>query len=93
MGHSDDVGCLEDGLIGEVGDVPGHLAGDQRLGHILIVYHLGPGLVNDAHALFHFGKGLGVEHVVGLFRVGHIDADIVRVLIDLVLGFGVNDLS
>ena len=93
MGHGDDVGRFQDGLIGEVRDISGHLSGEQRLGHILIVYHLSPGLVDDAHALFHLGKGLGVEHVVGLFCVGDIDADIIRVLVNLVHGFGMDGLS
>ena len=91
--QGDHVRGLEDDLVRKVGDVLPHPAAVEGAGHGLVVHHLGAGLVDDAHAHLHLGKGLVVEHVVGLLVVGDVDADVVGLLVNGLHILGPDDIT
>ena len=93
MRHGDHVRRLEDGLVREVRHILRDLPAAERFRHVLIVHHFGTGLVDDAHAVFHFGKGLCVQHVIGAVGEGDVDADVVAVFIQLFQVLRVDDLA
>ena len=84
MRQRDDILHADDLLIGKVRDIFADAAGGKSGEHGIVVHDLGARLVDDAHAVFHLGKRLGIEHVERLIRIRHVDADIVRLGIDAV---------
>ena len=84
MRQRDDILHTDDLLIGKVRDILADAAGGDSGEHGVVIHDLGARLVDDAHAVFHLGKCLGIEHVERLVRIRHVDADIVRLGIDAV---------
>jgi hypothetical protein len=48
------------------------LQGGQKIG---LVDDAAAGAIQNAHALFHFGKGGGIDHSFGFVRHRHVDGD------------------
>ena len=84
MRQRDDILHTDDLLIGKVRDIFADAARSEGGQHSVVIHDLGARLVDDAHAVFHLGKRLGIEHMERLIRVWHVDADIVRLGIDAV---------
>ena len=82
MGDGDHVLHQREGVVGEVGDIPGHLAALQGGDHVLVRHQAAPGQVDNAHAGLHLVEGGGVEHPLGVGRLGHVDGDVIAVFID-----------
>ena len=84
MRQRNDILHADDLLIGKVRDILADAAGGDSGEHGVVIHDLGARLVDDAHAVFHLGKRLGIEHVERLIRIRHVDTDIVRLGIDAV---------
>ena len=84
VGHGDDMMGPDQLVIGEVGDIGGHLAGIQGGEHGLVLHDLTPGQVNEPRAPLHLANGLGVNHVAGLIGIMDVDGNIIRPLVKLI---------
>ena len=84
MRQRDDVIHTDDLLVREVRDILADAAGGDGGKHGVVIHDLGARLVDDAHAVLHLGKRLGIEHMVRRVRIRNVDADIVRLGIDAV---------
>ena len=83
MGHGDDVGGLDDLVVGEVGDIGGDPAGVQSGDHGVVIHDLAAGQIDEPDAPLHGAEGLGVDHVAGGIGEVDVDGDIVGLLIQL----------
>ena len=93
VGHGDHVGRLENGLVGEVGDVFAYLTAFQGFGHGFVVHHLGPALIQDADTGAHLLEGGGVQQVMGAVGIRDVEADIIAVLENLIDAVGVENVT
>ena len=84
VASGNDVVHADDLFIGKVRDILADAAGGDGGQHGVVVHDLGTRLVDDAHAVFHLGKRLGIEHMERLVRIRHVDADIVRLGINAI---------
>ena len=88
-----DVSAAEYLLVGEIGDVFCDLARFESCEHRVVVNDLGAGFINDPHAVAHGGKGLCIEHMVGILVIGDIDSYIVAIAEYLVYIVGSDNLA
>lgn len=84
MGHGNDMGGLDNPVIGEIREVGRHLAGIQGGQHGLVVHNLAPGQIDEPHAPLHGADGLGVNHAFGLVGKVNVNGNIIGPLIKLV---------
>ena len=84
MRQRNDVIHTDDLLVREVRDILADAAGGNGGKHGVVIHDLGARLVDDAHAVLHLGKCLGIEHMVRRIRIWDIDADIIRFGIDAI---------
>ena len=82
MGDGHHVLAPQDFAVGEVGDVAGHLAAVQGGQHVVVVDQGAPRQVEDAYAALHHMECVLVEHSLGLGGLGHVEGDVVAVLIN-----------
>ena len=84
MGQGNNMGCCQQAVIGEIGNVGSHLAGIQRGQHGLVVHDLAAGQIDDPDAPLHSADGIGVDHVRGFFRVVDVHGNVIRPLVQVV---------
>ncbi len=93
MGNGDAAGHIGGLFIGEVGDIPGHLAAGQGLGHGVVVHQLIPGKVQDDDAVLHLGDGLGVDHLPSIVQQRGVQGDDVALGVDIRALFDPDDVA
>ena len=73
-------------MVGEIGDIPPHLSGTERLLHGLIIYQQIPGKVQNHHTILHFPQGLPVDHLGGVREQGGMEGNHITFLVNLIPG-------
>ena len=79
--------------VGEVGDVPGDLAGGQGSRHGVVVHQQVTGEVQDDDTVLHLGDGLGVYHAPGVVQQGSVKGNDVALGIDFIPVVDTDDVA
>ena len=77
MGHADDTGVAQSGVVGEVRNVLGNFTAIQSFQHILFIHQLISGEVQEDHAILHQLDLFCVDHTLGGFHRRNVDGDVV----------------
>ena len=93
MGDGNAAGHIGGLPVGEVGDVPGDLAGGQRRRHGVVVHQQVTGEVQDDDAVLHLGDGLGVYHSPGVVQQGSVEGNDVALGIDFIPVVDTDDVA
>ena len=83
MGDDDAPRLARRSGVGEIRDIPRHLAGLQSLQHIRLIGKQIPGEIQQDDPVLHLPDGFRVEHAFRGIHQGHMDGDVIALGVDI----------